>query len=561
MYMHTSSRAISCLSEFIMGQIKFLIVFICLLGNEICELTANKILYVLPDNSTNTSCTHQPCTTLRQYLLDDGTLPDVANVEYHFLPGEHQVPANMVLKNLHNFSIVGIVGKSSLQAVLVGCVHPYVLKIHASHYVNIRNVLFKHCYHPQLQSHIYLTSLYLSWCFSCVLENITFINFGIVGENLMGNSYWDGIYFTHTTGYFCQGITLIYKDDKLTDKNEYYLLMNEIHITEIGNGSKCFIINKYYTAGLCVYVCSSATNGTILISNSMFKRMHNTALYIESKCPTHKSIISLNSCVFHSIISLNQAVVQAVLSDNNKVISFNNCTFKNNYVIHVVSMKINEYMDYHNIMCTYILVNQTVTSSSRVIFREGQFMLNRGQILLVRGDREKKENISIIGPIIIKNNWSQTDHLADLIEFQNMVVYIHGPVTISNNNAKSHSILLFVTSEVLFYGGIIFKRNRCYQIISLSEYAYIQVMEYTNMVFINNTCFNKLIEISKESDFRNNLCLFQYMTFSNKSTASPNNYAINVIHTSKNVHLCITTLLPIVNFCPLQHFKATILKQ
>ena len=115
-------------------------VFICLLGNEICESTANKILYVLPDNSTNTSCTHQPCTTLSQYLLDDGTLPDVVNVEYHFLLGEHQVPANMVLKNLHNFSIVGIVGKSSLQVVLVGCVHSHVLKIHASHYVNIRNV-------------------------------------------------------------------------------------------------------------------------------------------------------------------------------------------------------------------------------------------------------------------------------------------------------------------------------------------------------------------------------------------------------------------------------------
>ena len=90
--LHISSREISCLSEFIMEQIQLLMVFICLLGNKISA--ANKILYVLPNDSTNTSCTYQPCTTLSKYLLDDGTLPDVTNVEYHFLPGEHQIPAN-----------------------------------------------------------------------------------------------------------------------------------------------------------------------------------------------------------------------------------------------------------------------------------------------------------------------------------------------------------------------------------------------------------------------------------------------------------------------------------
>ena len=371
----------------------------------------------------------------------------------------------------------------------------------------------------------------------------------------MGNSYLNGIYITHTTGYFCQGITLAYRDDKLlTDKNEYHLLMNEIHITEIGNGSKCFIINDYYTAGLCVYVYMSATNGTTLINNSVFKRMHNPALYIKSTCSAHRHIISLNRCVFHSIISLNQAIVQAKLNENNKVISFNNCTFKNNYAIHVITIRIRSLMGY---ICSSVLFNQTVTSSSRVFFRKGQFILNKGQVLLVTmKDYHKKMNISIIWPIIIKNNWAQAKHFADLIEFQNMVVYMHGPVTISYNYARKYGILLLVTSEVLFYGGIIFKRNRCYQIISLSEHAYIKIMEYTNMVFINNTCFNKLIEISKESDLRNNFCLFQYMTFNNKSTASPNNYAINVIHTSQKCSFMYYHFTPNCQFLPNAAFQS-----
>ena len=60
--------------------------------------TATEVLYALPDNSTNVSCPSQPCATLSQYLLDNGTLPVVSNVEYHFLPGEHHIPANMTLE-------------------------------------------------------------------------------------------------------------------------------------------------------------------------------------------------------------------------------------------------------------------------------------------------------------------------------------------------------------------------------------------------------------------------------------------------------------------------------
>ena len=540
--LHISSREISSSSEFIMEQIQLLMVFICLLGNEISA--ANKILYVLPNNSTNTSCTYQPCTTLSKYLLDDGTLPDVANVEYHFLPGEHQIPANMVLKNLHNFSIVGIVGRSSSQVVLVGCVHSHVLKIYASHYVNIRNVSFRRCYYPQLQSSMYFTSLYLSWCFSCVLESVTFTNFGIVGKNLMGNSSLNRINITHTTGQFCQGITLAYLDDDqlLTDKSEYHLIMNKIHITEIGSGSKCFIINDDFTAGLSVYVIRQG-DGTILINNSLFKKIHNTALSITSKCTTHKSIILLNNCIFHSIIS-NKPVVQATLSDNNEVISFNNCTFKHNQANFVVSIMIGKFKDF---ACLY---GQTATFSSSLLFREGQFISNNGQILLLEDIHNNKTNVSLIGPFIIKKNKLL---MKSLIVFQGVHVYIHGPITISYNHFEN---LLSVTSEILFHGNITFRQNLCNQIILLVEYAYIKVMEYTNILFVNNKCSDKLIEIRKISDFKNNFCLFQYITFSNKSTASPNNYAINVIHTSEKCSFMYYHFNPNCQFLPTAAFQS-----
>ena len=79
-------------------------VLMFLLAVESQKSEATKI-YVLSDESTNPNCLFHTCTnmTLYQYLLGDGTLPNKTNVEYHFLPGKHHVPSDMVLTNLNNF--------------------------------------------------------------------------------------------------------------------------------------------------------------------------------------------------------------------------------------------------------------------------------------------------------------------------------------------------------------------------------------------------------------------------------------------------------------------------
>ena len=138
-----------------------------LLANQIWISTATEILYVVPDNSTDAvSCPSQPCATLSQYLLDNGTLPVVSNVEYYFLPGEHYVPANMVLQNLHNFSIIGTVSKPSPLAVLVlvDCPQSYIINIIDSYNVTVANVMLKQGDQPQL------TNLLLNLCYSCTLK-------------------------------------------------------------------------------------------------------------------------------------------------------------------------------------------------------------------------------------------------------------------------------------------------------------------------------------------------------------------------------------------------------
>ena len=100
-----------------------------LLAIQIWISVAVEIMYVLPDDRTNVSCPIQPCATLSQYFKDKDTLPVLSNIEYHFLPGEHHVPANMELQNLSNFSIIGTVSKPSPLAVLVllDCSQSYII--------------------------------------------------------------------------------------------------------------------------------------------------------------------------------------------------------------------------------------------------------------------------------------------------------------------------------------------------------------------------------------------------------------------------------------------------
>ena len=207
-----------------MRKIKCLMALIILLAVAISEFTAIKVFYVLSDNSTNVSCPSLLCATLNQYFLDNGTLPVLSNVEYHFLPGKHYVPDNLMLRNLFNFSLVGIVNKPSSLPILVDCFYSYVLKIYESHYVNIRNTEFQHCYNPQLQ---HITSyLYICKCFSCTIENMNFNNFGMIGYNLIGNSRLNEIHITHTKGQFCSGIRLQYWDDDqfLTAPDTVYII-------------------------------------------------------------------------------------------------------------------------------------------------------------------------------------------------------------------------------------------------------------------------------------------------------------------------------------------------
>ena len=173
-----------CTYHQLLVQMTFWIPFIT---HIISTCTAARILYVLPDNVSDLNCPSRPCATLGRYLLDNGSLPVLSNVEYHFLSGEHHVVNIMFIFNAFNFSLIGC-GLSSPKFV---CQPQAYIRIFHSFNVTIRNLIFDQCsgdLFPVVAMRI-APSLFLYECSHCRVENIIFIGYGFAGINLFLNSY------------------------------------------------------------------------------------------------------------------------------------------------------------------------------------------------------------------------------------------------------------------------------------------------------------------------------------------------------------------------------------
>ena len=489
-----------------------------LVATQVWLSTANEIFHVLPDASTNVSCSlyDQSCATLSQYLLDNGSLPVVSNVEYHFLPGEHHVPASMTLQNLQNFSIIGTSSNLSSPVILVGLSQSHVIDIINSHFVTITNVVFKHFGTSSVKQEI--TNLKISCCFSCKIENITFIQYGFIGINLIGESYMCNIKcevmqfskFSH------HKIFLQYTKCPLWDsysnhshlkRNQYllYHIMHIIHIDDLG-----LYINTDFTF----------YHINIVLENSRFYNADDLALQIKTRCSYTTTItILVKNCTFNSILNTfahYEPIIYLLALPINRNIHFVNCKFHNNtgqLIVITFNMQ-------NNIGCK-ITANLNKNFSSivtNISFVRCQFMNNTyttGELISINNDITTLGKANVLFECLnifkcgIQYIFSSI-HKMNLILVSGMNVHINGPVNITENSVEL-SVVQFYSCDILFSGKIFFDTNYCTEVIYLD--TYIKVMENANITFVNNRYHNNLIVVgSVDKHYQPHpFCLFQYI--------------------------------------------------
>ena len=535
--------------------------FVLLILQLIRISLSTKILHVLPDNLPNESCPLQPCATLSQYMLKNGTLSIASNVEYHLLPGEHHVPINIMLKCLHNFSLTGSVGDMHSMLVLVDNIQ-INMKISESYNVTIANVLFKResSYSTQnMRFYSSATNLLLSDCYYCKIENVTFLTLGLIGNNLIGVSHLSNIVVylsTVVTSHvnICRkGIVLRYQNEpQRKEVRDCILLLTNISIHHNSNTmTACHNLDAIFSAGITLLLNQTAFDVTVVISNSQLHDIGQTLLLIEDNCNPASNSVWIKNCTFQLNLYLNSHIFRMLivfdLSQFNMTLSFTDCKFYN----FIGSDLISVVMPYRR-WCE--LPNQC-DFPTNITFKNCMFINNFGSLLRVTSDTSLlcRVNMYITGPFYIYSSINKKASSNYIIYTNNIAVFINGPLNVSNCRAKiifrmyfcqvyfnglitlsSNSMCFhameFYYCEILFSKEIVFESNKCITIIKLEsnqEFAYVSLMAYSSIKFTNNS-YKNLIAILEDNKTPYPPCLFQYVAFTNQSTILPEHYSIAV---------------------------------
>ena len=507
---------------------KCIIVFGFILTSfEIWMSTASKLFYVLPDNSTsNASCLSQPCATLSQYWLHNGTLPVVSNVEYHFLPGEHYVPANMVLQNLHNFSIIGAVSNLSSPVVLV-CSHvqSYVIDIKNSHFVTIKNVWFKH-YIILSNNGMSRRNLIMSYCFSCRIENVIFLQYGFKAYNLLGDTYLHNVKvrITQFTVICCQEITLKY--NMCPSWSGYNDQMHVLTINQllIDDHKTCIKSWSDINPGLIISMQYLTYNIQISLNNSHFSNMDRKAIIIVGGCSSKLKKIFIRNCTFTLVNAYS--IIEIRLKPWNISIRLINIKLYNGQG-NLIKVSITRFPS--TVGCKLISINNQPVVIN-ISFIKILITNNKGstsELFIIRNEVATEDRVSVLfeSLSIINNKKSQFG-----IIMKKVNVHFNGPVIISNNKIK-FSIMQFQLCDVSFSGTIKLHNNYCNTVISLD--THINILEHTNISFVKNKYQNSLfaVENIKEYNQPYPICLFQYIAMnSNTITDLLSHYNITFYH-------------------------------
>ena len=489
-----------------MGDLIQVFVFVAILF--LASTATQQLFYVSPDHLTNTSCPFQPCATLSQYLLDNnGSLPVVSNVEYHFLPGEHHLPTNMTLQYLHNFTITGSSSNKVSPAVLLidllEC-----LEISNSVNVIISNMTFKE-YDKQFKFDEHnICYVMLNNCLSCRIMNVMFFDYGFCGINLVGKSYLSNIVMDFTLQCY-RGIYLYYENYLQTvHHNECTVVIYRILM--YGKGS-CDIALKP-----AIFIVLSNCNMTVVISNSYFWSMGQQILHIYSAYATHNAVL-IKNCIFednrYHNMYIFESLLQVTLSQFNATMTLSNCSFHKNEGSPIVSVSVMEFDHFKykfpiNTSCIFAS-NITVTCSV--------YYDNTGKLFSLYGSKLTPcKNSMFIDHISMY--WNHNYDFGDdvVIYIQNFTVSINGYLNMLIN--EGNSVMSVQSSHILFNGVVSLKRNVADNIM-IFQYSDVlfsgSVMISKNKASIMhmyscNVTFNGSIDIDNNKEQCSHIIYFQF---------------------------------------------------
>ena len=381
------------------------------------------------------------------------------------------------------------------------------------------------------------TNLEMFCCFSCRIENVTFLQYGFRAFNLIGDTHIHSIKIRiiQFVEVCCQQILLNY--DTCPSWSGY---INQMHVLTINqlliNDQKKFILpQNSNNVGLLIHLKYLMYNLQVLLMNSHFSTMDRTAIYIEGGCSSKTKQIFIINCTF--TLMRYHAVIEIRLKPVNIIISFLNIKFLNNYNI---QLKIGITHLANTIGCKMAnIFENTVPVVIKITIIK--FLISSssdyGDLLVIHNNVARFNKVNVFFKFL---NLTSSSILGGGISLKKVNVHFAEPIDVIKNRFIS-SVMKFRSCDILFSGTVTLHENYCTEVISVD--THVKILEYTNIScsIVKNIHINSLLVVVSTEEYNQPypLCLFQYIALNSSrlTTDLPSHYNITLYH---NYHVNIS---------------------
>ena len=282
-----------------------------LLLSSLLNITTFTAYTVRPDDHyyPNTTCHH--CHNLQHYLLNV-TKYFTSNTQLLFLPGIHHLHTNLIIQNVHNFSLIGntttpnIVIQSNVSSVVMLTISRLTIK---NIIIDIR---YSHLPSRDQQTPNWVPLIIKDCSFALLYkikiyqQDIYDSELALLAINIMGNSYFDHVIF------YTGRLQLLY-NETLVDREHHNISMSNCMITTM----KFDVLQNYYKVTLKII-------NTTVQSNT-YEGFYSSFIYAEELGASEVLIINSK---FASNVYKYQLFYFTSTYDGS--VRFINCHFENN---------------------------------------------------------------------------------------------------------------------------------------------------------------------------------------------------------------------------------------
>ena len=516
-----------------------IVVFISLLH----VITATSVYYVIPDDQPhiNNDCPiDHECHTLQYYLLNNSKY-FTSNTQLHFLQGSFYINVDIVIDNLHNFSLVG----SGVDNTVIECSTPSLIAI-----INCTNTVIKnittgrHCgssvkrlepyaeiakvirvrkfisVHVNHKPTIKLyRSIFVFNCYSTLVQSVLIRTHGIFIINGLGNTSLTDISLCDSD---LQIFYAGYIDHKLNRNNE--------HVLQIVNFNYC-VTSEYETVGeeldyTIIIEFGGDYNTEVFIKDSTFQFLRRIQLIsIVFWTFNDKNLVTIKGCQFLSnrgVFQINRAMITVAygygtITITNKEYGLNinninkvqvlDSSFINN-IANETGIIIRLYLPLSRYEISYF------TLSNCTFVMNGNFVILKTLSNFAMLDVLIESNLPPIGTaarlmyessfkdlyctVTINNSvFIQSGNGKDksAINCRNVILNLNGPLIFTNFKSKNDSIIFIERVNVTIHGHVEFLNNNAVSLLSQIGLGSIQFKESFLLNISNNKFYEEIFTI------------------------------------------------------------------